>query len=90
MATRFDVTSQISVLCLSLLLVGCGVAAITDRYGNPYGDWYNPGSNYRWQLDACEQQMAQQSIPDLQRRRAMRCCMRDHGVPIDDPEKCRI
>jgi hypothetical protein len=90
MATRIDVTPQIGVLCLSLLLVGCGAAAVTDRYGNAYGDWYNPGSNYRWQLDACAQQIAQQSIPEFQRPRAMRCCMHGRGVPIDDPEKCRF
>ena len=82
----------IGAICFSLflagLLAGCGVGSITDRYGNAYGGWYDPGDNYRWQLELCERQMEQQGVPATARKLAMRCCMHDHGAPIDDP-RCR-
>jgi len=74
---------------LMLALAACSVAAISDRYGNQYGDWYNPGSGFRWQLDLCERQVDAQSTPLVDRKLAMRCCMHAHGVPIDDPQNCR-
>lgn len=70
---------------LAMALAGCSIA---DRYGNEYGDWYNPGSNYIWQLGLCEHQMEARSVPAPQRKAAMRCCMRDHGVPVGADAGC--
>ncbi len=72
----------------ALGLGACAAFAITDRYGNLYGDWYNPGENYRWQLEVCDQQVDKPEIPPAARKLAMRCCMRAHGVPIDNPQYC--
>lgn len=74
---------------LTLALAACSVAAISDRYGNEYGGWYNPGSNFRWQLDLCQRQVEAQASPLVDRKLAMRCCMYAHGVPIDDAQSCR-
>ena len=65
-------------------LAACSAVTIADRYGNEYGDWYNPGGNYTWQLGLCEHDMETRSVPAINRKAAMRCCMRDHGVPVDD------
>ncbi|HEX7969861.1 MAG TPA: hypothetical protein VF502_16675 [Stellaceae bacterium] len=80
---------RIGKLFLALVLGACSMFAIADRYGNQYGDWYNPGEGYRWQFDACDRQVEQQNLPPTARKLAMRCCMRDHGVPIGDPQDCR-
>jgi hypothetical protein len=69
-------------------LAACSFTTIADRYGNEYGDWYNPGGNFTWQLGLCEQQMEQQGVPPVQRKSAMRCCMHDHGVPVDNLRGC--
>ena len=75
---------------MALVVVGCSAVSISDRYGNEYGDWYNPGSGYRWQLDLCEHQIQTGTAgASLDRRLAMRCCMQAHGVPIADPHECR-
>jgi hypothetical protein len=78
---------QIGIALLALL-AACGYTKITDQYGNSYGGWYNPGEDYRWQLGVCQQEMESRNIMMPVRALAMRCCMRDHGVPIDDPEDC--
>ncbi len=76
-------------ICLFVAALGaCSFVSIADRYGNEYGDWYNPGGNFTWQLDLCERQMDAQSVPPMSRKAAMRCCMRDHGVPVDDALGC--
>lgn len=76
-------------LCLfTAALAACSFTTIADRYGNQYGDWYNPGGHFAWQLDLCEQQMEQQNVPLMQRKASMRCCMRDHGVPVDNVQGC--
>jgi hypothetical protein len=80
---------KIGHVFVTLVLAACGIAVISDRYGNQYGDWYNPGGDYRWQLDACEHQVEAQNIPLAERKLAMRCCMYAHGVPIGDPQDCR-
>jgi len=74
---------------LAAVLVACSFVTIADRYGNQYGDWYNPGGNFTWQLDLCERQMDTDKVPAPSRKAAMRCCMRDHGVPVDDATGCR-
>ena len=73
---------------LTAAVAACSFVTIADRYGNQYGDWYNPGSNFTWQLGVCEQQMETGRIPPMSRKAAMRCCMRDHGVPVDDARGC--
>jgi hypothetical protein len=76
-------------LCLIVITLGaCSFTTIADRYGNQYGDWYNPGGDFAWQLGVCEQQMDEQNVPPMSRKAAMRCCMRDHGVPVDDAQGC--
>jgi hypothetical protein len=76
-------------ICLFLVaLGGCSATTIADRYGNEYGDWYNPGGGYAWQLDLCERQMDSQNVPPMSRKAAMRCCMHDHGVPVDSVQAC--
>ncbi len=77
-------------MCLVVFaLAGCSFTTVADRYGNEYGDWYNPGGNFAWQLQLCEQQMDARNIAPMSRKAAMRCCMRDHGVPVDNAENCR-
>ncbi len=73
---------------IALVLSACAAAAITDRYGNQYGGWYNPGENYRWQLEACDAEVGRQEIAPGLRKLALRCCMRAKGVPINDPQDC--
>ena len=73
---------------LALSLAACGVFALTDPYGNQYGDWYNRGANYRWQLTTCEQAIDDEVVPNAERKHFMRCCMWRHGVPIDDSGSC--
>lgn len=79
---------QIGRMSLALVLGACSMFAIADRYGNQYGDWYNPGESYRWQLDACDKELELQNISPTARKLAMRCCMRARGVPIADPQYC--
>jgi hypothetical protein len=78
---------KIGLALATLILVACSAVAISDRYGNEYGDWYNPGGDYRWQLDLCERQIA--DVPLAGRKLAMRCCMHAHGVPVGDSRDCR-
>jgi len=80
---------KIGYVFVAVVLGACGVASISDRYGNQYGDWYNPGGEFRWQLDLCERQIEAQATPPAERRLAMRRCMYAHGVPIDDAQRCR-
>lgn len=80
---------RVGYVFAALVLGACGVASISDRYGNQYGDWYNPGSGFRWQLDLCEHQVEKQATPPPERKLAMRCCMYAHGVPIDEAQTCR-
>ncbi len=76
-------------ICLFAAALGaCSFATIADRYGNEYGDWYNPGGNFTWQLGVCEHQMDTDKVPPMSRKASMRCCMRDHGVPVDDAQGC--
>ena len=69
-------------------LSACSFTTIADRYGNEYGDWYNPGGDFTWQLDLCERQMEADNVPPMSRKAAMRCCMHDHGVPVDNAQSC--
>jgi hypothetical protein len=71
-----------------LALGACSFTTVADRYGNEYGDWYNPGSQFAWQLQLCEKQMDAQAVVPMQRKLAMRCCMHDHGVPVDSTQGC--
>jgi len=80
---------KIGHVFITFALAACGATVISDRYGNEYGDWYNPGGDYRWQLDLCERQAEARDIPLADRKAAMRCCMYAHGVPIGDPQNCR-
>jgi hypothetical protein len=73
---------------LALALSACSMFVLTDPYGNTYGDWYNPGSNYRWQLTTCEQAIDDHKVPNAARKGFMRCCMWQHGVPIGDAQSC--
>jgi hypothetical protein len=76
-------------LALALGLAGCSLVSLSDRYGNTYGDWYNPGQQYGWQLATCDQEVAAGTVAAPGRKLAMRCCMWRHGVPIDDPDACQ-
>ena len=80
---------KIGHVFVALVLGACGIASISDRYGNQYGDWYNPGSGFRWQLDLCEHQVETRDVPPAVRKLAMRCCMWAHGVPIGDARSCQ-
>ena len=73
---------------LALALAACGVAVLTDPYGNRYGGWYNHGADYRWQMTTCEQEIVDGAVPNGDRKHFMRCCMWRHGVPIDDAQTC--
>jgi hypothetical protein len=77
-----------AVAVVALALCGCGIAALTDPYGNVYGGWYNHGDTYRWQMAKCEQAIDDGAVPNAERKRFMRCCMWRNGVPIDDPQTC--
>jgi hypothetical protein len=72
----------------ALFLGGCSYFQLVDPYGNVYGDFYNPGSTYRWQMLACEQAIDTDAVPGAQRRNFMHCCMGAHGVPIPDLAAC--
>ena len=76
------------LLLLPLALACCSLVTTADRYGNTYGDWYNHGSQYGWQLSLCENTLDAQHVVPQDRKLAMRCCMWRHGVPIDDPQSC--
>ena len=80
---------RLGYIFVTLVVAACSIAAISDRYGNEYGDWYNPGAGYRWQLDLCEHQVEAKATPLPERKFAMRCCMYAHGVPIDEGQTCR-
>jgi hypothetical protein len=75
-------------LLTSALIGGCSLVTIADRYGNEYGGWYNHGASFAWQRDLCEGEMEKQGVPAPARKLAMRCCMRDHGVPVDPRPRC--
>ncbi len=74
-----------------LVLGGCGggPGSIEDHYGNSYGDFYNPGRDFAWQIRTCEQEMESYNIPLTTRPYAMQCCMWLHGVAMDEPPQCR-
>jgi hypothetical protein len=76
------------IMLVLVALCGCSLVTVADRYGNRYGDWYNHGDQYHWQLATCEDQMNAQSVPPMERKLAMRCCMWHRGVPIDDSGSC--
>lgn len=76
------------LLLLLPLIAGCSLVTISDPYGNLYGNWYNHGGQYTWQLSTCEAQMKTQAVPPMERKHAMRCCMWGHGVPVTDPQSC--
>jgi hypothetical protein len=69
-------------------LAACGFATLSDRYGNEYGNWYNPGDGFIWQIGLCEHEMEVQRIPQAARKAAMRCCMHNHGVPDEAGAGC--
>jgi hypothetical protein len=73
-----------------LALSACSLVTLTDPYGNRYGDYYNHGANYRWQMTTCEQEIVDDSVPNAGRKQFMRCCMWRHGVPIDDAGSCSV
>jgi len=73
---------KIALALIGLALGACSAVTIADRYGNEYGDWYNPGGAFAWQRDLCERDMEARAVPLRQRKWAMRCCMHDHGVPV--------
>ena len=77
-----------TVLMLALAAGGCSLVTLTDPYGNRYGDYYNHGANYRYQLTTCEQEIDDHAVPNAGRKLFMRCCMWRHGVPIDDAQSC--
>jgi hypothetical protein len=79
---------KLGIGLLAATLGACSVTTAADRYGNQYGDWYNPGGGYAWQLRLCEREMDAQSVPPMQRKAAMRCCMHDHGVPVGGETGC--
>jgi hypothetical protein len=79
---------KLGMVLVVMALGACSFVSIADRYGNQYGDWYNPGGNFTWQLDLCQKQMETQSVPAMDRKLAMRCCMRDHGVPVNSSVGC--
>jgi hypothetical protein len=71
-----------------LALQGCGLFELDDHYGNSYGGFFDYGSQYRWQLATCQDEMTAHPVPEAQRQRYMQCCMWRHGVPIDDSTGC--
>jgi hypothetical protein len=79
---------RVWIALLFSALSACSAVSIADRYGNQYGDWYNPGGNFTWQLGVCEHEMEARAVPPMMRKAAMRCCMHDHGVPVDDVQSC--
>jgi hypothetical protein len=76
------------VVLVLLAAAGCSLVQLTDPYGNVYGDWYNHGAQYRWQMTTCEQEIVDRNVPNAERKAFMRCCMWRHGVPIDDAASC--
>jgi uncharacterized protein YceK len=81
--------SLLVVLICAAALSGCSsVYDVTDSYGNSYGNFWNSGQNYQWQLAACEKETADRDISPPTRPYHMRCCMYHHGVPIDNPQTC--
>jgi hypothetical protein len=79
---------KLGIGLLAAALGACSVTTVADRYGNQYGDWYNPGGGYAWQLRLCEHEMDARGVPPMQRKASMRCCMHDHGVPVDAAAGC--
>jgi hypothetical protein len=89
MAPRFRVKARTAAgAALVLALAGCSLYVLTDPYGNTYGDYYNPGGNYRYQLGLCEQAIDDQKVPNADRKHFMSCCMWRNGVPIDNAASC--
>jgi len=41
---------KLGMVLVVMALGACSFVSIADRYGNQYGDWYNPGTNFTWQL----------------------------------------
>lgn len=75
-------------LLAALALQGCSFFELDDQYGNSYGGFFDYGSQYRWQLATCENEIAAASVPEPLRVRYMQCCMWRHGVPIDNSTGC--
>ena len=78
---------RLLALVAVLALQGCGIY-LSDEYGNSYGGFYNPGSQYVWQRDTCQDEVKARDIDAPYRQRYMQCCMWRHGVPIKDATGC--
>jgi hypothetical protein len=81
--------SRIAVAFLAAFAIsGCSLVEATDDYGNTYGDFFNYGNQYHWQLATCQKEVAADAVAEPLRKRYMQCCMWRHGVPIDDSNGC--
>jgi hypothetical protein len=79
---------RLAILLPALALAGCGLFTIDDPYGNSYGNFFDYGNQYSWQLATCEADPGlAQAVPEM-RQRWMQCCMWRHGVPLDDAKGC--
>ncbi|HVA11850.1 MAG TPA: hypothetical protein VNF99_01240 [Stellaceae bacterium] len=76
------------VLLAVLGLQGCSLFTIADGYGNTYGNFFDYGNRYTWQLATCQSDLAAGNVDAKLRQRWMQCCMWRHGVPIDDHAGC--
>jgi hypothetical protein len=72
----------------ALTLQGCSLVEVDDPYGNSYGGFFDYGSQYRWQLATCQDELGAHGVPAELAKRYMQCCMWRHGVPIDDSTGC--
>lgn len=77
-----------AVFLSTLALQGCGAFAISDRYGNSYGGFFDYGNQYAWQLKTCEANPRLAATAPALRKRWMQCCMWRHGVPIENATGC--
>ena len=78
---------RLLALLTALALQGCGMY-LSYEYGNSYGGFYNYGSQYAWQRDACQDEVKARNVDAPLRQRYMQCCMWRHGVPIKDSTGC--
>jgi len=65
-------------------LQGCSLFEARDDYGNSYGNFFNYGNQYQWQVGVCQNELTAAAVAEPLRQRYMQCCMWRHGVPIDD------